>query len=131
MYVTAETGNDHNKDSLDAVSMGIDKKGKAVATNRNLLRQFQNLMLPNLQEATFKADKIKLSDLEATGVEVTCKFYNPIPQVVEHQKAKKEETVWGKLRLFIIQEYIAALFQIIMMNFPQIAYLIFSLALVV
>jgi hypothetical protein len=127
-------GLDHSKNRLDALSMGAGKKYRAVIKDRLLPRQFQNLKLPNLQEATFKADKIKLSGFEASGVELTCKFHDPNPKVFEPQEIKKEKTISDKLWLFIVKQSIIAFFQLIIMNYsqflPYIIFLIFSLVLV-
>jgi hypothetical protein len=111
--------------------MEMNKKGKVVANNRNLPKQFQNLMLRNLQEVNLKASKLNLSGIEANDVDITCKFFNPNLKLLEYQETKKEETFWDKIYLFIIEQAITALFQIIIMNFPQITFLIFSLVLAV
>jgi hypothetical protein len=111
--------------------MEMNKKVKAVANNRNLPKQFQNLMLRNLQEVNLKASKLNLSGIEANDVDITFKFFNPNLKLLEYQEAKKEETLGDKIYLFIIEQAITVLFQIIIMNFPQITFLFFSLVLAV
>jgi hypothetical protein len=135
MCDTDKNSLDYSKNRLDAVSMVMNKKDKAIAINHNLPEQFQDPILPNLQELNFKADKLKFSDFEAIGVDFSCKFYNPNLQKIEPQEIKKEKTIWDKLRLFVAKQSTVALFQFIIMYFPQflpqIVFLIFSLVLVV
>jgi len=77
MCDTAENGIDHSNNRQDAVNINIDKGYKAIAKERLLTKQLQNLILSNLEEATFKAETIKLSSFEASGIEFTCKYHNP------------------------------------------------------
>jgi len=109
---------DHSKNRLDPVSMGMNKKGDEIA-NHILPSQFQDLILPNLQEVSFKADTIKTPDFEASGVEVNYKFQDPNPQVIRYQQAKKERTILDRLRLFLLKQSITAFFQFIIMYFPR------------
>jgi len=119
MYYAVENGIDHSKNRLDAVSMKVDKKDKAVTKNYLIPKQLQNSMLSNLQEVTFKADKIKLSDFDASGVEITLKFHDPNPKVNELQKIKKEKTFLDKIWLFIVKQSITAYFQWIIEHYQQ------------
>jgi len=75
--------------------------------------------LSNLQEAILKTGKIKLSDLEVSDIELTCKFRTPNPKVIKHQKNKKEKTIWEKLWLFIVKQSINATFQLFIKHFQQ------------
>jgi hypothetical protein len=131
MCDTAE--NDKNK--LDAVSMKMNKKGKLVAENTGLPIQLLNLILPYLQEATFKADNINLSTNEVNGFEGNLKFRKPNPQIAGSHQVKKGKTLFDKFWLFIVKQSITALFQFIIICFPefipQIVFLIFSLVLAV
>ena len=114
---------DHSKNRLDPVSMGMNKKVNVIA-NYILPSQFQYRILPNLQEATFKADTLKTPDFEASNVEFKYKFYDPNPQV--------KKTILDRLRLFLLEQSISAFFQFIVMYFsqfiPQILFLIYFLA---
>jgi hypothetical protein len=114
---------DHSKNRLDPVSMGMNKKVNVIA-NYILPSQFQDRILPNLQEATFKADTLKTPDFEASNVEFKYKFYDPNPQV--------KKTILDRLRLFLLEQSISAFFQFIVMYFsqfiPQILFLIYFLA---
>jgi len=120
MYNTSENGIDHSKNSLDAISMKTGKKYKAIAKAHLLPKQLKDLKLTNLQEVNFKADNIKLSGFEASGVELTCKFHKPNPKVVKPQEIKKEKTIWDKLRLFVVKQSVAAYFQIFIKSFQQL-----------
>jgi hypothetical protein len=124
-------GLDHSKNRLDAMGMETGRKHKTVAKNHSLPRQSLKHLLPNLQEATFKADKLKLSDFEAYGVEIHCKFQVSNPQVAITRQIEKEKTVLVKLWLFIVKQSITAFFQLIILNhsqlLPYIIFLIFSL----
>jgi hypothetical protein len=95
------------------------KKGKAASKNKDLPKSLQNHTSPNLQVVTIKADKIKTSDFEASGVEVIYKFWNPNSQTVETQKIKKEETASARVGLFAVKQFISTFFQFILMKFPQ------------
>ena len=109
---------DHSKNRLDPVNMGMNRKGDAIA-NHILPSQFQDLIFPNLQEVSFKADTIKTPDFEAFGVKVNYKFQDPNPQMIECKQVKKEGTFSDKLRLFTVKQSITAFFQFIIMYFPR------------
>jgi len=119
MYVTAGNGIDHSKNKPDAVSMEAGKKIKIVAKDQLLPKQLQKLIFPNLQEVTFKADNIKLSGFEASGVELTCRFNNSNPKILEPQASKKEKTIWDKLWLFVVKQSITAYFQWFIEHYQQ------------
>jgi hypothetical protein len=126
---------ENDKNRLDTVSMEMNKKGKLVADNTSLSIQLLNLILPYLQEATFKADNINLSTNEINGFEGNLKFREHNPQISESHQVKKQKTLFDKLWLFVAKQSIVALFQFIIMYFPQflpqIVFLIFSLVLAV
>jgi len=128
-------GNDinHCKKRQNAVNMGKKKKGTSMTNNTDMPIQFLNRKLPHLQKFTFKADKLKVSGYEASGVKVTYKFQHIKPQVVKTHQVKKSKKLFNKLWLFLVKQSITAFFQFIYMNssqfLPYIIYLIFSLAL--
>ena len=116
---------DHSKNRLNPVSMGINKKANMIA-NHILPSQSQDLILPNLQEATFKAGTLKILDFEAHDVELKYKFRDPNSQV--------KKTILDRLWLFLLEQSITASFQFVVMYFPQfipqILFLIYSLVAV-
>ena len=119
MYDTAENGIDHSKNELDALSMKVEKNDNTVTKDYLLTKQLQNSIWSNLQEVNFKADKIKSSDFDASGVELTIKFHDHNPKVNEIQKTKKEKTILYKLWLFIVKQSITACFQWIIEHYQQ------------
>jgi hypothetical protein len=135
MYNTSDNGIDHSKNSLDAVNMERNKKVTSLAENTDLPVQMLNLILPYLQEVTFKVGNIDISNNKASGVEVNFRFQAPKSKTVKTHQAKKEKTIFDKLCLFFVKQSITAFFQFIIMGFlqflPHIMFLIFSLVLVV
>jgi len=93
---------DLSKNRLNPVSMGMNKKGNAIA-NHIFLNLRQNLKLPNLQEFNFKAGSLKILDFEAHDIELNYKFRDPNPQV--------KKTILDRLRLFLLEQSITASFQ--------------------
>jgi hypothetical protein len=108
---------DHNKNRLDAISMVMREKGKDTSGNRGLPRQFQKLILPYLQEVTFKADTVKLPDFEASGIEITCKFNNPNSQEKETVKVKTKIPLMVKFRQFMFKQFFSSIFQMFIMSY--------------
>ncbi|MDR2952597.1 MAG: hypothetical protein LBU82_05070 [Treponema sp.] len=125
----------HSKNRLNAAGMETGRKHKAIVKNHSLPGQSLKHLLPNLQEATFKADKLKSSGFEAYGVEINCKFQLSNPHVAKTRQIEKEKTVLDKLWLFIVKQSITAFFQLIILKhsqlLPYILFLIFSLVPVV
>jgi hypothetical protein len=119
MYRTSEHGIDHSKNRFNAVRMEMQKKGTSVANSTDLFIQLLNLRLPNVKEASFKADKVKLPGFEASGVEYSYKFHDTNPKVRESQETKKGKTIWDKLWLFVVKQSITAYFQIFIKSFPR------------
>jgi hypothetical protein len=119
MYNTSGNGIDHSKNRLNPVSMGRKKKGTSVANNAVMPIPFLSHKLPHLREFTFKADKLKVSGYEASGVEVTYKFQAPKPQVIKTHQIKKEKTLWDKLWLFVVKQSLSSFFQIVIKHFQQ------------
>jgi len=133
MYKISGNDIEHSKKRQNAVNMGRKKKGTSIANNTDMPIQFLNRKLSYLLEFTFKADKIKASDYEASDVEITYKFQSLEPETTKTPQVKKEKNLLNKLWLFLVKQSITAFFRFINMNtlqfFPYIVYLIFSLAL--
>jgi len=133
MYNISGNDIDQSKKRLNALSMGRKKKRASLANNINMPIQFFTRKLPHLQEFTFKADKLKISGYEASGVEVTYKFQPLKHEAVEIHQVKKQKTLFDELWLFLVKQSITTFFRYINMDYsqflPYIVYLIFSLAL--
>jgi hypothetical protein len=99
--------------------MGMVKKGEDALKKLILPKQFQNLILPNLQEATFRADTIKIPDFEASGVEVTCKFQPPNPQFVKTKQVKIENSFLDKLWLFVLKQTFSTFCQFFIIHYSR------------
>ena len=111
MKSAAENIFDHSKNRLDTVNMEAIKNSKAIVKDNLLSKQFQNLILPNLEEITIKADRLKIDDFEASGLEINIKYQDNNPQVPEPQQINTKETIWDKLWLFTAKRYITAVIQ--------------------
>ena len=112
MKSAAGEGIDLSKNRSNVICMETVKKDRTVAEKNLLPRQFHTFILPNLQEFTVKADWLKTSDFEASGLEINCKYQDLSPQVAEPQQTKTEITIWDKLWLFVVEKSISAYFQI-------------------
>jgi len=99
----------HSKNRLDPVSMEANKNRNVIADHL-FSNQLQDLILSLLQEATFKADTIKMPDFEASGVEIKYKFKDPNPQVTDCQQVKKEKSLLDRLFLFTLKQSISTFF---------------------
>jgi len=130
-----DQGINHDRNAKDAIIVEVGKKTKTVTKGYILPSDFHKLILPNLQEVTFKAEKTNLFGSEAYGVELTCKFYYPTPKVISPKKGKKKKSISDKLWLFVVKQSITAFFRFFFMSYQQFMplalFLTFSMVAVV